>query len=281
MNNIRIISNNVADSATLTGSGTGIENLKMDTKSAVWRTIGNVAYVIAVPSSVVTINGIIFPFTNLTASAIATVVAKLDGTVVYSRSGIQVCAYTPLTLFEWGISPLGENAYNQSEYSGVNSFSGGEGSYGAIWLDTVVADRIEVTVTDSGNIFGFIDISRLIIGQSWSPKYNPDYGVEVTQEDNSKSYRTDAGDLKIDAGVKYKKISLDISHMPPEDRTDMWNILKKSGISRPLFISVFPETTLNPTLEQTYQVYGKLSSASALSATYYNRFATKIEIEEN
>jgi hypothetical protein len=68
MNNLRIVSDNAVDRATLTASSTAgalaVTNLQIDTKSDVWRATGIAASIYAAWPSLETIQAIAFPFCN-------------------------------------------------------------------------------------------------------------------------------------------------------------------------------------------------------------------------
>lgn len=273
MKNLRVIEKNLADGISITGTSTVVPgftaaNMLNNTKSSVWRTSGTTGYVQAIMGGPKIANCVAFAFANFTSTAKIYLELRMGGVIVYYSYGELLSAYTPLATWAWGEVPLGVNAFSQSNV------------YGRLWFPTVTFDSIYFRIEDPDNTAGYLDVSRLIIGQSWSPKYNPDYGVEVTYQDTSKQFRTDAGDLKTDLGTMHRVLKMNISNMDTEDRARLSNILRRSGLSNPLFISVFPERNDDPQLEQAHQLLGKLSSMSAMTASYYNRFAAPLEIEE-
>lgn len=273
MNNLRIIERNVADYGVVTGTSdsiTGFEpsNMQNNTKSSVWRTSTTTGLIQVTWQSPQIGNCVAFAFANFSSTAKVFVEFYLNGVLVLQTPGTPICAYAPLATWAWGEIPLGVNAFSQTSV------------YGRIWVPTTTFDFMYFRIEDPDNPAGHLDISRMIVGQSWSPKYNPDYGVEVVHQDTSKQYRTDSGDLKTDLGTMHRTLKMNISNMDTEDRGRLSNILRRSGLSNPIFVSVFPERDDDPQLEQEHQILGKLSSMSAMTASYYNRYAAPVEIEE-
>jgi hypothetical protein len=92
MSNMRIISDNAADRATLTASSTAgalsVTNLQTDVKSDVWRAIGTSARLTATWAALETIQGVALPFCNLSPTALMRVRVTSEGqaTNLISRS---------------------------------------------------------------------------------------------------------------------------------------------------------------------------------------------------
>jgi hypothetical protein len=185
----------------------------------------------------------------------------------YDSGNVLACAYAPLGMWDWG-APLG-----------VNAFTRGGGTYGRLWFPQLLAKQIVIDLADPDNPAGYIEAARLVVGAAWSPTFNADYGASVTPEDASQNYRTDGGTLLTEAGARYRKLSIQLSHMRPQDRANFWRIVRGNGKARPLFFSLFPESA-DPELEQAHQVYGKLSSMPSISTPFFNTYAAPCEIEE-
>ena len=65
-------------------------------------------------------------------------------------------------------------------------------------------------------------------------------------------------------GTVSRSLPVDLERIVPTDRARLWNILRGSAKSGPVFISLFPEDD-DPELEQAHQLYGKLASDLAIS----------------
>ncbi|MCC7681863.1 hypothetical protein [Janthinobacterium sp. FW305-128] len=275
MTNLRIIHHNAADLAVITASsqsgGLTAANLLTDTKSEVWRSTGTNATLRAVFPSTALIGALALPFCNLSSAATLRVrgyVLASDSIPAFDTGTVQACAHQPLGAWDWGLEPLG-----------VNAFSYGGGAYGRIWFAPAWVEKLEIDIDDALNPAGYIEASRLVAGMYWSPESNADYGASVTADDASQHYRNEGGDLLTNVGPRSRKLALSLTTMSPRDRSKLMAILRGNGKSRPVFISLFPESD-DPLLEQDHQVYGKLPEAIAVTTPQFERYSTSITVEE-
>lgn len=275
MPNLRIIYNNEVDKATVVASSTAgslvASNLQLDVKSTIWRSTTLTPTLTFTWASATIVAGFALAFTNLTSSSTIRVrgyTEEVDIVPVFDTGAV---AAVPSTLSSvlWGQTPLG-----------VNSYAYGGGSTASLWWAAVPIKKMVVDISDTANPQGFVEASRAIAGPYWSPVYNVQHGaLKVSAEDTSKHDRTDAGDLLTDRGVLYKAISLDLSLMPAVDRNTVWQILRGNSMAKPVFLSVTPESD-DPSEEQMYTIYGKLTKGSALTYQMYNQSSVPLNIEE-
>lgn len=273
-NSLRIIDNNVANKATLTASNTAgsliVNNLKTNVKSQVYRSTGTTTRITAAWAAPEQIACVALPFCNLTSTATIRVQGTLGGTTMVDTGVVLASAYAPFGMWNWGNQPLG-----------VNSFSYTGAAYARVWFTTTVVDTLLIDIVDVDNTAGYVEFSRLVTGIYWSPEITASQdSVEVSAQDNGKQYRTEAGDLFTDVGTRNKSIKLNIEYMSAPDRSRFMRIVLQSGLTNPVFLSVFPDNAEDPELEQTCQIYGKLSSISSLTSPYYNRYSAPLELEE-
>lgn len=304
-NNLRIIYQNAADTSTTTitasstaSASTPTTNLKLDPKSQVWRS-GSVttaasngvytakANLVVVFAASTVVGGIVLPFCNLSSIAtirvrgytgtapvmlgtVDTPTVTTAGTLVFDTGTILACPYQPLGLWDWGTQPLG-----------VNSYSYGGGTYARAWVPSKPScTSLLIEIVDTANYSPYIEASRIIIGNYWSPKYNTSFGLSNTYQDLSSNSRSESGDLISNRGVIYNSLSFDLTYLTPADRLEMSRILKGNGISKPLLISLFPDNADDYAKEQAHQIYGKLSQLSGIQHTMFDIYGTQIEIEE-
>lgn len=270
-NNLRVIYKNLADSATSitsTPSAYGVtstDNLKKDTKYLVCRTEGKtVTFVVTLSTSSI-VGGVILPFCNLTGSA--TINVTLD--TGYTTGPILACPYTNLGVWDWGALPLGTNAYSY-----------GGGTYARVWFPQTSCSTLTITITDTANTSNYLEFSRLVVGAYWSPKYNTSFGMTSGTTDLSTNTRLESGDLSSNNGVKFNTITFDLKWLDPTDRSQLTSIFKSNGITKPLLISLFPDSSEDWAKEQTYQIYGKLPQISNITHTLFGIYSSQIEIEE-
>lgn len=285
MANIRVIYSNAGDRATLVASSTAgslaVTNLQKDTKAAIWRSTSTSATVTASWTTGEVIGGVALPFCNLTPYATIRVrgyTNPWDTSTIFDTGTIFACPPANLGLIDWGNDSLGINAYDVT--NGVNGYNYGGGSYARAWITSPANVRkLVIDLVDSGNTAGYLEVSRLVCGQAWEPSIGPVEGATMTFLDTSKHYRTDAGDQYTDTGTKHRKQSFSLPSLDAKDRTKMWDILRVNGMSKPIFISVYPGNA-DVRLEQSHQLYGKLLTTPIMNTPYFNHQSATVDIEE-
>ena len=308
LNNLRVIYNNLADLSTTSivasstqTTSTPASNLTKDAKGLVWRssstTGGTVSAALLIDlGSPQSISGIVLPFTNLVSNAATITVVGysappdvLNGILTFPiTTGTAVsgftqttncCPWNSLNLPDWGSNPVGANTY---AYGG--------GTYARVWLSTAIqalqARYITITITDSGrtaNTGYCIEVSRLIIGKYWSPKYNTGYGMTSTQKDLSVHERTESGDLVSQRGPRFSSLTFNLEWLDPSDRIQLTKLMLGNGLPRPVLISLFPDngtTAEQAEMERTHQIYGKMMTIPGISYAMLDIYSTQFEIEE-
>jgi len=142
-----------------------------------------------------------------------------------------------------------------------------------------MGSNIIIEFNDPTNTYGYIECSRLIIGEYWSPKYNTGFGMSMVQVDSSTADRSDSGDYIPVKGTKHRQLSFDMAWMDANDRNNLNNIANNNGTILPVFISLFPDD-VDPFKEQIYQIYGFLMQEPALAHTMHTMYSTRLEITE-
>jgi hypothetical protein len=306
MPNLRIIYQNQVDLSTTTitsssnqSSSTSISNLKLDTKSQVWRTSpttissnqvrGNL---IVDLGSTKTVGGVVLAFTNLNSST-ATVRVRgynsapthsstsgsdqinypsiTSGTSVFDTTAILCCPWNTWGISDWGTNPVGSSNYSY-----------GGGTYARAWFTPSTVRYLSIELVDNytTSVTGkYIEVSRLIVGNYWTPKYNVGYGVTAGIKDMSEHVRTESGDLLTTRGPMYHCVNFNLEWLSVSDRQEVAKILAVNGISRPMLISLFPDGTDSEEYERerAHQIYGKLSQVSQM--TYNNPFMYSIPLD--
>ena len=282
MTNLRIIHDNVADRATLTASSQagmlGPANLQRDRKSAVLRATGNAQVITSTWSTQEAIACVALINTNLTSSAQMRVrgwARAGDAAPVLDTGYMMPCPPVPLGHFTWGAQPLGWNAY---KWGGANTWARGGGADGVAWFPVVRVAQLVIEVFSPYSAGGYVEISRLVAGNYWSPEYNAEYGASLALQGTSENYRTAAGDLRHSQGTTSDKISINLAHLTPADRAQFMRILRESGTERAMLFSLFPEHA-DSLLEQDHMLYGRVSNLDAVATPYYDTYSTPLQIE--
>lgn len=273
-NNLRIVSNNVANIAVLSASSTAgslsVSNLLTDIKSQIWRATGTSATITASWSSPQLVGVVALPYCNLSSTATIRVRGYSDTgiTLLFDTGAVPACQYAPLGMWNWGMLPLG-----------VNAFPYGGSAYANVWTPVTAVKQLTIDLADSTNVAGYIEAGRLVIGNYWSPTNNAEYGASVVMNDTSVHSRNDAGDLLTYIGTRSRTISVNVTNMFPADRAALMSILVGNSLPQPVYFSLYPSDT-DPQLEQTYQVYCKMSTMSPVTSPYYNAYSAPLELQE-
>lgn len=271
MKNIRLLTNNAADRATITvantAAGMGADKLKTDIKGEACRVLAGSANLVLTWPALETVGAVVIPASNLGPSSTIRVRAYLDaaGTTLLADSGIKFAA--PGTILEY---------WDFSQPLNVNLFADGAAPITACYLpEQVAARRIEIAITNPDNTF--IDISRLVAGGYHALKYNPDYGATVGTLDLTKNTRAASGDIKTDWGPKASSMTFDLGWIDNSDRERVRQLIAK-GVGRFMFVSIFPEND-DPALERDYSIYGKPSQAGSMTYSLFNLHSSQFQIE--
>lgn len=274
-NKLRVVYNNAANRGTVTASSTAgslvASNLLTDSKSDVWRSTSTTATITVTFASPELVSMVAFPFCNLISTDLLRVKCYTntgDTTPILDTGNVLANAPVPLGLWDWGNVPLGVNAYS---YGGA--------AYGVAWFETKTVRKVEIIITATLNPSGYIEAARLVMGTYWSPENDVELSPQLSPIESTTQTRNDSGDLISDIGFMSKKLQLTLPVMTPADRNALLNILRGNGMSRPIFLSLFPEDE-DSTREQHYQIYGKLPAQSTVNLPNWNLYSSTIEIEE-
>lgn len=253
MANLRILYNNLTDTATITASTTRnflvASRMQTDIKSEVHRSVStSVTYTVNWGASTKSINCVILPCTNLSST---------------STIRIRLLTAASALLYDSGVLDAvpGWNLELGSAVHTVNEFAYGLISKTAVWFLQPITgiSKIEVILDDPLNSAGFIDCSRILAGIYWEPSFNSDNGIQIVSLDDSIISQTHAGELVYDRGFIRDKLNFNYSLLSETDRSELNKIIKFVGIYKNFFISVFPEYEV-PKIEHEYMLYGKRSN---------------------
>lgn len=276
MPNLRILHDNAANrvsslSASTTSGSLAAANLLTDRKAEVHRATATSVTYTATWASPELMSMVALAFTNYTSTATIRVRAytlAADASPAVDTGAVLACGYSPLGLWPWGTVPLG-----------VNAFSYGGGTYGRAYFTAGAYEKLVIDIVDVDQPLSYVEAARLIVGAYWAPEYNPGYGATARVNDTTANSRSQSGDLRSDVGTVSRSLPVDLERIVPTDRARLWNILRGSAKSGPVFISLFPEDD-DPELEQAHQLYGKLASDLAISHPMFGNFSAPLEVEE-
>jgi hypothetical protein len=286
MANLRIISPNEVDGATLTASPAmvatlPVTNLQDQTRARVARSNAVLSgqHVLGDFVAAKIISGMAIMRHNLTATG--TVRLKLysgfgqTGTLVYdsgalSRGGV---------LYEWGGGDVHQLEWGIQPW-GADTFEDWPVAYTDLWFAEVGARSFDLEFSDPANGDGYIEASRLFLGRYWSPDSNFSYGVKITSVDLSTLERTDGGSLRTDAVETFRRWEISLEWLDAMERARLMDIVRVAGKSADMFVSCFP-TDADQELEQDYAGAVKLAQDAGLTRNYATNYrADTLVLEE-
>lgn len=282
MPNLRILHDNAAKrvlsiTASSTNTGFPATNLLTDRKTEVWRGSNASARTLdLVWASSQTVACVALPFCSLSKNATVRVQVFSDAgfaTQVVDSGAIVACPSSPIGVAstdEWYGTAVGVNSYS----------TGGYASAVVYFTRTTVCRSMRITISDTANPLGYLEVGNLVVGNYWTSTYNPEAGdVSVDIQDNSKHERSESGDLFTDVSARYRTMTVQMSHMPSTDRNYIFRTILGNGMKDPILISVTPEST-DKKDEELFSIYGRLSKGSAIQYQFMGQYQTTLTIDE-
>jgi hypothetical protein len=275
MSNMRIVYDNVANTTSQltasTTSGTLVAaNLLTELKGQVHRSTGTSVTYTARWTANQRVGCVALPCTNLTATATMRVrlFSDTNATVLVSDSGTGIAV--PGFNLDPKLWPTARNA---------NSFAFGGGVKAVRWFTAQPTNirAVVIDLVDTNNPAGYIDCSRLVIGDYWSPTYNIQNGVQLEVVDNSETSRRDSGDLVTDRSFVYDNLSFDFSLLTDTDKNNLLRIVRNVGTHDNIFVSLFPDDP-SATTEHDSAIYGKRSASSAVTYQLFSYYAHQMQL---
>jgi hypothetical protein len=255
--------------ATSTAAGFDVDNLKLEQKLKVWRSVDlSVQTITLTWTEPENISAVGIAFSNLTRGA--SVRNKLYTNVADS-------------------SPVFDTGNQSVDYSygppkgfftiGLSSFAFGGGTYFSSLFDTAQAKKLEIIISNATNPDGYIEISRIVVGKAFTPAVGASYGAAVAHDDASSSLRTDAGELVSSRGAMNKKLPFTLGMMLPNDRREFFEMLRRNGKTSPVFLSLY-ENAVNPEERQSHIIYGVIDELPSVPIQNFNIYNSTIQITE-
>jgi len=234
MSNLRLIIDNVHDSATLTATTEGlpVTYTQRSGRSYPWRSVGTGTQVIqATLANVQYLDAIVLDRHNLSAAATVQLEILYGADVVQDTGNQSVAELIPPPLLRLGVDPWGAS-YNDKIPVQSKQF----------WIEPAFATGYRITINDPTNPNGHIDVGRVIAGLSFSPKFNASYGVKLTQVEQVEHRRTEGGSLRsVGSDAISRRLTLDLKFLTEEDRTTLTTELVKRGRRASVFVSFYPK----------------------------------------
>lgn len=270
MPNLRILYNNIADTATIvasnTAAGFSVENLKNTQKTSVHRsTSSNLTYTLTWSTSQ-NFNCLALPATNLTSGS--TIKLELyaeisDTSPIYQTVPLQACKDRQIVLL------------NSSSAPSYIDFGFGGDTKTSVWLSRAYSIK-KLVITLVGSNTTFIDCARIVCGTYWESSRQVSNGITLGYEDTSSVISTRSGNTYVDRKPIVQNIQFNLSYIGDGDRLELQKLMRVWGSSGLMYVCVFPDNN-NPEITQAYSIYGR-SQSNSLQYQLYSLYNTDITI---
>jgi hypothetical protein len=109
----------------------------------------------------------------------------------------------------------------------------------------------------STNVGGAWQIGRIWLGKYFESSINPNFGTAVGVAANADRGRTRGGSVRASVGEKWRVFNCEFGMMGEADRAVWMDIMGYCGLSRDMFVSLFP--TAATRMERDYTMNGLMS----------------------
>lgn len=277
MSNLRIITPNDGDAATLSASPALVAtlpqaNLQDVSRAKVARTTSTaLQYYSGTWTTPRIISAAAIVRHNLTSAATWRLLLYSDAAltaVVYDSGNVVACPPKALGDIEWGVDALG-----------ASLFSDWALAFSSMFFSPTTAQGFIIAVTDAANPAGYFEISRLFMGRYLSADYNFDWGFGLQWIEDTTQQRTDGGTLRSDASEPRRRMSFRLSALSASDRPKALEWARKSGLRLDSFISLFPADAT--ALGRDCAMAGKLTSMPNITGDFVGNFSGDFMMEES
>jgi len=181
------------------------------------------------------------------------------------------------SLWEWGSFLWGAEAWGSDRVS--EEFS--PPSNIVEWIPTVQTQirGFKIELFAAGGTISYFEIGRLFIGKYIQPTYNIGYGHSLTWQESTKQYRTDAGSLRSDISIPFRKFEFNLGTITESDRVLLQHELRNVGLRKDLFVSLFPEDASN-NKKLDYSGIVKMTKVPKFTEFAQNYYKAKYIMEE-
>jgi len=264
MANIRAVFNNLLNTATISPNSANFSpelpasNVGLQGRTRVARTTdtNEMAFTIDFGSAN-TVNSAALVRHNLTSAATWRVrlysAANLGGTLVYDSGSV-------------------------SALSGADSFVE-DNQYSYMWFTGVTAMSALVSLNNSGNPDGYLQLARIVLGEYITATVNASFGAEFGWDEDTRQTRTTGGSLRSDDLATYRTLKCDLRELTEAER-DAWQAGSfYVGKRRDFLVSLYPGDSGNRERDNT--VLCKFIDMPTFQHWVYETFRTKLSVAES
>lgn len=162
--------------------------------------------------------------------------------------------------------------------SAASAYAYGGGAHAFTWFDNTSVKRLVIRLKDPGSLQGYLEVSRIFVGEAFTPDENASYDPARTPVSTGTSFRTGAGDRRSISGTKHWRLSIELGSMTERDRSFICDMSVANGTEVPVIVSLYPGDTSRER-ERDHQIYGALVQTAAMRRPNFAQHATSLEWE--
>jgi hypothetical protein len=172
-------------------------------------------------------------------------------------------AFTNLvyTITKDGITPLygiGMGMLGITPLGGYSTEVGQRLPSSVIWMPKKIAAYARITITDTNNPDGYIQASRMILGDYWEPTFNFEPGYSSGPVTNSKQITLQNGSTYANRLTQQRDTTVALKNLLPEEELIIYEFLSKVDLNQHVLISTYPLE--GSAIEQLHTILGNLTS---------------------
>lgn len=193
---------------------------------------------------------------------------KQDGQILFDTNLINVYETKLLGEIEWGIDDLVEAVNDAWEVR-----------YNPLWFDSILAWSFRLTIQDTDNTDGYIDIARLYFGKIFEPSVNFSFGSQNQIDADEDLIRTKGSSLHtIRKSQQYRRFAFQFEFLTQDERTELYDVIYNVTKSADWFVSLYPDT--KGKYEHQHAMACKFKTIPTFTHDYNNNYKAPFVVEE-
>lgn len=265
-----MIINNFHDTATLTATSEAlpVSYTQESGRTKIWRSEDTAPQVVngTLPSPNFLSAMVVYNH-NLTTAGIIRIEYLLQGAVVFDSGDIIASSLIPLGVWRAGVDPWG--AQDLTEFPNTHY---------VIWTEPTLATDYRITIKDPDNPDGYVQVSRIIAGLSYSPEMNASYGVNLEWEEFAEHRRTEGNSLRTIGEGTARVLTFDLAYLEREGLGELSRELLKAGKKQDIYINLYPE--MGGALEAEHAFVARRQGNYGHTHDYFNNWKTQLAMTE-
>lgn len=235
---IRFVIGNKHDTATLTASSNAlpITNTQLSERSLVWRSTSAEEQMIEGELDAGEMVGCLAIMRHNFGPSFQCKIEFFNGdTQVYNSGYFSTAMLIPAGVWRAGVDPWGASRDEELPNNVPVTI---------VWLEqSVLVSRYKITLIDSLNKDGFMQIGRIVLGDVFSPTNNFAWSPKITWIETGEQRVTEGGSLRTSGlGDLRRKLEIQLDWLDAADRFRFISALGKSGMGADILVSAYPDS---------------------------------------